>query len=571
MSSPSPVSTPAISFKIGDAEWTRRRARALSDLYYFSSNILGFGGMEWLEPETHQLFCKFLERRTGIPEIDTAPMQKCETPRGTGKTTIGTVSAAIQMACKNPNIAIMIANEKAETAESFLATIKRHFETNDLLRALFPEVVPPDFKDTTWKTNAATLVRSTKRPEPTFFAIGVGGTVTGMHPDVIIVDDPISKEAMENARVGSWEIMRRVNRWCNELKLLLNTQAEPFPWIRVNGTRWWHDDVYDYIEKTYGYGEQPKKFRLSAKLLDGRTVSREIYRVGDVAVFRAAAMEDGRPVYPKIYPLETLEKLQRDDPELFSCNLMNDPVAAAIRTFQDEWIRFYTKVDKGVYSYWGDDGHLRYVQRENLSKLCVVDPAFTAGGLGDRSAIIVVGTDLDTGKHLVLEATAERAEPKDVVDDVLNLCQAHACRRLFVEAVAQQLGFIQFLQSEIVRRGMHLGVETVKPGGRNKDIRIEGLSPYIKSGLVLLHSSQLDLLTEYRSYRPGARYRDLLDALAYAAEVWPRVTRQAPGASAEPRVGDGRAHAELSSYYRRRGRTDGPATLSRMFPVDNDW
>src|SRR2546430_12351121 len=47
--------------------------------------------------------------------------------------------------------------------------------------------------------------------------------------------DLISKEAMESARVGAWQIMDRVNRWCNELKLLLNTQAQPFPWIRFIG------------------------------------------------------------------------------------------------------------------------------------------------------------------------------------------------------------------------------------------------------------------------------------------------------------------------------------------------
>src|SRR6266516_651756 len=189
-----------LNFKQGDAVWTKMRERALGSLYFFASVVLGFGSMPWLAQETHMLFCKFLSRTTGVPDIDAAPPQKCETPRGTGKTSIVTVAHAIQLACADPNISIMIANEKAETAESFLATIKRHFATNNLLRALFPEVVPPDFKDVTWRTSAATLVRTTKRPEPTFFSIGVGGTVTGMHPDIIIVDDPISKEAMENAR-----------------------------------------------------------------------------------------------------------------------------------------------------------------------------------------------------------------------------------------------------------------------------------------------------------------------------------------------------------------------------------
>src|SRR3989442_12921880 len=128
--------------KSDSPEWLKRRKRALGDLFFFASNVLGYANYFPLDPDTHLLLCRFLERRTGQADIDCAPIQKCEMPRGTGKTSLGTVARAIQMACANPNISILIANEKAETAESFLATIKSQFETNDQLRTLFPEVVP---------------------------------------------------------------------------------------------------------------------------------------------------------------------------------------------------------------------------------------------------------------------------------------------------------------------------------------------------------------------------------------------------------------------------------------------
>ena len=535
-----------LTFTPGDDRWKQLRERALNDLFWFSSIVLGYPNVFPMRAETHLLFCRFLERRTGIPDIDSAPIQKCETPRGTGKTSLGTVGAAIQLACQNPNISIMIANERQETADGFLRSIKVQFETNDLLRALFPEVIPPDFGETTWATSKAMLRRTSRRPEPTFFTIGVGGTVTGTHPDVIIVDDPISKEAMENARVGAWQIMERVNRWCNELKLLLNPQATPAPYIRYNGTRWWRDDTYDYIEKQYGYGETPRRYRLSAKLPDGSTVSREVYRVGDMAVYRAAALENGIPVYPLIYSAERLAKLQYDDPELFACNLMNNPTDAAVRTFQDDWLRYFRWMDPQLVGFLGDEGKMHFVRLEDLSKIMIVDPAFTASGKGARAAIIVVGSDLQTGKRLLLEAKAQRVDPKDLVDDILSIAQRLRVGRVFIESVAQQAGFIAYVQSSALRRNLPLAIETVTPGGRNKDVRIEGLAAYFKAGAILIERSQLDLIQEYRAYTPGARYKDLLDALAYAPERWPVVGRPGPNPA-------DRKTAELQDYYARRG------------------
>jgi predicted phage terminase large subunit-like protein len=127
------------------------------------------------------------------------------------------------------------------------------------------------------------------------------------------------------------------------------------------------------------------------------------------------------------------------------------------------------------------------------------------------------------GKHLVLDAWAKRCEPRDFVSDIINKASLWGVARVFIESVAQQKGFIQFVQSAATRRGQRIAIEELKPGGRAKDVRIEGLSVYFKSGQLLVHKNQFDLLDEYRKYRPGARLVDLLDALAYAPEHWPRV------------------------------------------------
>lgn len=537
-----------LTFSPGDDNWKKLRKRAEKDLYWFNAVVLGYADKFPLEEETHLLMHRMMQRETGCAEIDDAPYQLIMVPRETGKTSTGTIGYAIWRACKNSDTAILIANEKQENANDFLASIKHQFETNEFLRALFPEVIPPDFNKTTWSAQRATLARTTSRPEPTFDTIGVGGTVVGRHYDEIICDDLVAKNAMENARSGNWSIMHQINRWVNQLNPLLSINAQPFPMIRFIGTRWWSDDSYDHIETAFGYGEEPKRFRIKAKTGTGKLVTREVYRRGDLAIWRQAGLENGKEVFPKIWSQDRMDKVRFADPEFFACNVMNDPTAGDVRVFQDDWLRYWNYVDKDKLFYTNDDGKKVYVQPSELYKLITVDPAFSSGEEGARSAIIVLGTDQTTGKHLVLEALAQRSDPKDVITDIMNCAHNWGVSRVFVELAGQQLAFIDWLEREARLRNQPMSVETLKPGGRNKDLRIEALVVPFKNGDLFVHRSQSNLVEdEYRRYRPGARNRDVLDALAYAMEKAPKPLGGTTAMSAKER-----SRRSLSAYRRRR-------------------
>jgi hypothetical protein len=372
----------------------------------------------------------------------------------------------------------------------------------------------------------------------------------GRHYDEIICDDLVARAAMENARAGDWKIMQQVNRWINQLPPLLSINAKPFPMIRFIGTRWWANDSYDHIETAYGYGVPKKSFRFKVKLPDGLEQSRDIYRVGDLAVFRVSGIEDGKAVFPEIWPLERIEKVRYADPEFAACNILNDPSHAAVRTFQDTWLRYWQYIDKRTINYKLESGSNHYVATKELHRLISVDPAFTAGNTESaRSAIVVLGTDMKTGKHLVLDANAQRSDPKDVITDILNLADTWSVNRVYVELAGQQLAFIDWLEREARIRGLPISVDTLKPGGRNKDMRIEGLVVPFKNGDLYLHASQSSLIDEeYRRYRPGATNRDVLDALAYAMEKAPKPVGGASGMSAKER-----SEKQLRTYHNRMG------------------
>ena len=544
----------SLSFKQGDATWKRLRARAENDLFWFNSIVLGFADVFPLLEETHIIPHLFMQRNTGIPDIDSAKIQLLMWPRETGKSTCGTVGYAIWMGCKHPNTAVLIANEKEETAKDFIKSIEWHFESNNLLRALFPEVIPPDLSKVEWSSTRATLRRTTGRPEATFDCTGTSGTKTGKHYDIIIGDDLISKEAMEAARAANWSLMERGNRWVNQSKPLLSSAAADklglgFPLRRFIGTRWWIGDTYEHIEETFSYGEPKRRYNLRVKLKDGRRISREISRAGDIAVLRMAAVENGRETFPLIWPMEEIEKMRHQDPELAACNLMNDPSDAQIRTFQDEWIKYWRFHDDGkTVVYKLDDNSNRFVRLDSLLLRAVTDPAFSSNSAGSRAAFIILGTDMETSKHLVLEASAKQQDPYENLEDYLSALERWNCRIAYCEVAGQQLAYLQWLQKEARERGMAVSITDVKPGGRNKDVRIEGLIVPFRQGDIIIGPGQSVLVDdEYRHWRPGARKADVLDALAYAIEKAPKPAAR----GGEAMNAKARSRTSMKHYWNR--------------------
>ena len=184
--------------------------------------------------------------------------------------------------------------------------------------------------------------------------------------------------------------------------------------------------------------------------------------------------------------------------------------------------------------------------RRTVGSLCV-DPAFSTERGSSRAAIVVTGTDRETNKHLILEAKAQKAQPRDLATDVLDIAERLKCSRIYIEAAGQQLGFIQYVQSESLKRQWPCIIDTVRPGGRAKDLRIEGLAAYFGNAQIYMGRSHTDLLEEYRQFKPGAVYKDLLDALAYCSEKW-NVAAPRPGANSRYDAEAGR-----QAYLKRRG------------------
>lgn len=506
----------------------------------------------------HGLLCRFAERKLGIPDIDSAPYRKIMLPREGGKSTLITQAWAIQLILQDPNISLLICNEKLEVACAFLAGIKAQFTQNTLLRELFPDICP-DPKQTVWATDKIVVQRNTTRKDPTIFCIGTGGSVTGMRPDHIIGDDILSLEAAENARSGQADITGRINRWIAALPNLLNSNADPFPTITFIGTHYYPGDSYEHIETAFGYGEPRRVWHVSLKLEDGATQTIAVSRVGDVAVFKRSGIEDGKSWWPENprFTMPAMAKARMADPVLFSCNILNDPIASDIVSFREEWLRYYDWLAPGTLRINPPDGPPKAFHLPDLDCIALVDP----GGFGQqrgadrmRGAVVVTGTTPGDLKHLILEAWSEKSTYHQVIEQVCAFATRYRLRRIAVEVVAQQTAFLELLRRTLTDRKLTVAIEAVKPGITQKEQRVLALEPYFQRGQMYIGKGAqfTEFREQYRTFPRGRRV-DILDALAYGPLVWRRVA----GGTAQAQT---RQQQEREAYYRRRGFTTIPRT-----------
>jgi len=120
-----------------------------NDLFFFSKGILGNHD---LTVQCHGPLCTFFDKHP-------ARFKLVLHPRGTFKSTIGTVARSLQRVCRDPESRTLIANETATNAQGFLGAIKQHAESNARFRALYSDVIPLDTRKVPWNQDALTFRR----------------------------------------------------------------------------------------------------------------------------------------------------------------------------------------------------------------------------------------------------------------------------------------------------------------------------------------------------------------------------------------------------------------------------
>ena len=308
------------------------RSLAKKSLYFLTKAVLGY---DLLTKRTHLEYCRFLQDLTTLKTLDLMP-------RGTYKTTIGTIAFPLWCLLHHPEWYILIANQKAENAERMLVEIEQHCEGgNSMMAWLFPEYIRPGNKHKPWSQGAMTVpcrgdhISGT----PSIVAFGVGSRTESWHFNVIINDDLIGEKDMSSSK----EMMNAIIWHDYSLSLFVSPKHGI---ERMHGTRWDLSDLYSVVLDTPGY-----------------------------AYYVRAAKDPvtGELFFPELLDDELLRAIRDQNYALYMSQYMNDPENPEVLDFRLTWLKRYKLVKTPQGPACEMDGVLYYVK--DMDVRMAVDPA----------------------------------------------------------------------------------------------------------------------------------------------------------------------------------------------------
>lgn len=304
-------------------------------------------------------------------EVEADPDEKLDLwARDHRKSSIITFGGSVQEILKNPEITIGIFSHTRPIAKAFLTQIKREFEANQTLLALYSDVLWANpIKDAPlWSIETGIVVKRNSNPkEATLEAHGlVDGQPTSKHFRLRVYDDVVTRESVTTPE----QVKKTTEAW--ELSDNLGT---------ADGRRWTIGTRYSFAD-TYGI------------ILERGALTPRIY----------AATKDGQPDGPPVLlTVDQWEKKKIDQgPSTIACQMLQNPIAGQQAMFSILDIQKYE------------------IRPTTLNVYITVDPARSMKKGSANTAISVIGIDSGRNKYL-LDGINHRLDLKGRWEAVRNM------------------------------------------------------------------------------------------------------------------------------------------------------
>lgn len=368
-----------------------------------------------------------------------------------------------------PNKKVIQTSHTAELAVGFGRKV-RNLVDQEAYREVFPEVaLQSDSKAAgRWATN--------KGGE--YFAIGVGGAVTGKGADILIIDDPHSEQEAAQAETNP-EIYDKTYEWYTSGP---RQRLQPGGAIIIVMTRWSKKDLTGQVIKAAGQrsGEE-----------------------WEVIEF-PAILPSGKPLWPQFWPRHELEALQKELPHgKWMAQYQQNPTSESSAIVKREW-----------WQIWEDD------EAPNCEfTLMAWDTAFEKTNRADYSALTHWGVfykDDDTGTPqaniILLDAFRDRLEFPSLKKKALEMWEEAQPDSVIIEKKATGAPLIYEM------RAMGIPVQEFTPSkGNDKISRLNAVSDLFASGRVWAPNTHWaeEVIEEVASF-PAGEHDDYVDSVSLA-------------------------------------------------------
>lgn len=390
----------------------------------------------------------------------------------THNSTILTYGLVVQEILNDPESRIAIFSHTRGIAKAFLRRIKLTFESNDLLKLLFPDVLYSDPKNQSpkWSEDDGIIVnRKGVYNEATLEAWGlVDGMPTSRHYTIRVYDDVVTKDS-----VSTPEQIKKTDE-AFKLSQFLGARGGT---VRVIGTRYHFADQYSKMLGTGVWNERVRK-----------------------------GVENGVSVFLTQKELDEFKQIVCEGSSyIFNCQMLLDPVAEEAQEFKRQWLQYYRRLPERAM---------------NLYLFC--DPANekkTRGAGSDFTVYWLWGLD-PLGNFFLVDALRERLNLFERWNALKKFMSKHpTIRKVYYEQYGMQAD-IQHFQSKMREDGIYFHIDPI--GGKlKKEDRIRKLIPLFEGGKVWLpevmySDSGRDLVKEFIEEEyllfPYASHDDMLDA-----------------------------------------------------------
>ena len=310
-----------------------------------------------------------------------------------------------------------------------------------------------------------------------YFAIGVGGTVTGKGADLLIIDDPHSEQEAALAQ-GNPEIYQKVYEWYTSGP---RQRLQPGGAIVIVMTRWGEADLTGRVLQDALKREKGEEWEL---------------------IELPAIMPSGNPLWPEFWSIDELEALKEELPvSKWNAQYQQKPTGEEGALVKREWWKIWERERPPNCEY--------VIQSW--------DTAFTKSERSDYSACTVWGVfhmdeDPKNVNVILLEAYQERLEfpeLKEKAFEMYNIWEPDTC---IIEAKAAGSPLI------FEMRRMGVPVQEYTPvRGNDKFVRINSVTDLFRSGKVWAPDTRwAHELIEQMAAFPNAAHDDLVDSSTQA-------------------------------------------------------
>ena len=310
-----------------------------------------------------------------------------------------------------------------------------------------------------------------------YFAIGVGGTVTGKGADLLIIDDPHSEQEAAIA-AGDPSVYDKVYEWYTSGP---RQRLQPGGSIVIVMTRWGDRDLTGRVIKDAAGRDKGEEWEI---------------------IELPAIMPSGKPLWPEFWSFEELAALREElPPAKWNAQYQQSPTGEEGAIVKREWWKRWTKEDPPVCQF--------IIQSW--------DTAFTKNERSDYSActtwgVFYLNENSDDANIILLDAFKKRMEFPELKEKAHQNYTYWEPDAFVIEAKAAGSPLIFEL------RQMGIVVSEYTPSrGNDKFVRINSVADLFSSGKVWAPETRwADELIEEMAAFPNAPNDDLVDSSTQA-------------------------------------------------------